>query len=91
MPLPRELKLTEAHSRILAFLSRRKEYDGAPSGPEISAALGEVSFWASGKLSSLARRGLVDRLGQTTTGGQCYGITEAGRLALEQGGADAGK
>ncbi|WP_119256253.1 MarR family winged helix-turn-helix transcriptional regulator [Shinella zoogloeoides] len=78
------MKLTEPQARVLSYLARRKEDDGPPSGPEISKALGHPSYWAAGKLSSLERRGLVERLGTSFFGGNCYRITPAGRNALDK-------
>ena len=63
---------------------RRKESDFPPSGPEISKALGHPSYWAAGKLASLDKNGLVERLGTTSSGGNCYRITPAGRNALDK-------
>ncbi len=78
-------KLTGAQRRVLHFLSRRNEGDGPPTGPEISQALQHVPYWAAGKLTSLEKRALVERLGQSSTGGNCYRITPAGRAALSEG------
>ncbi|KNY16925.1 hypothetical protein AKG11_11420 [Shinella sp. SUS2] len=78
------MKLTDDQSRVLRYLARRKEYDGPPAGPEISKALGHSVRWASGKISSLEKAGLVERLGTTFSSGVCYRITPAGRAALEK-------
>lgn len=78
-------KLTEAQRRILRVLTTIWA-ELPPTGPEISDYLGHVSYWASGKIASLERRGLVERLGQSSTGGNCYRITESGRRALEEQG-----
>ena len=76
------MKLTIHQKSVLQYLARRKENDWPPSGPEISSAMGHSSYWASGKIASLERNGLVERLGTTPSGGNCYRITEAGRTAL---------
>ena len=78
------MKLTEHQTHVLSYLARRKEYDGPPSGPEISKALGHPSYWAAGKLTSLEKNGFVERLGTTFSGGNCYRITSAGRNALDK-------
>lgn len=76
------VKLTEAQGRVLRALTTRWS-ECPPTGPEISDYLGHVAYWASGKLASLVKRGLAERLGQSSTGGNCYRITPAGRSALE--------
>jgi DNA-binding MarR family transcriptional regulator len=76
------MKLSEAQRQVLDYLSHRKEYDGPPTGPEISIDCGRAPYWASGKIASLEKRGLVERLGTSLTGGNCYCITTAGRQAL---------
>jgi DNA-binding MarR family transcriptional regulator len=78
------MNLTEAQKAVLELLSRRKEHDCPPTGPEISEQLGHAKYWAAGKLSSLDRRGFAERLGQSLTGGNCFQITDAGRRALEE-------
>jgi DNA-binding MarR family transcriptional regulator len=75
--------LTEAQQRVLRALNGRWGTSATPTGPEISDYLGHAGYWASGKLASLERRKLVERLGQSSTGGICYRITPAGRQALE--------
>lgn len=77
------MKLTEAQRQVLNYLARRKEFDGPPTGPEISGDLGHVPYWSAGKIASLEKRNLVERLGVSFTGGNCYRITPAGRAALE--------
>lgn len=76
------MKLSKAQCQVLDYLSHRKEYDGPPTGPEISIDLAHAPYWASGKIASLEKRGLVERLGTSLTGGNCYRITPAGRAAL---------
>lgn len=78
------MKLTEHQTRVLRYLAVGKGDDGPPSGPEISKALGHAAYWASSKLSSLERRGLVERLGTSFWGGNCFRITPAGRNALDE-------
>lgn len=78
------MKLTENHISVLGYLARRKEYDGPPAGPEISKALSHPPYWAAGKLATLERHGLVERLGTTFSGGNCFRIPPAGRAALEK-------
>lgn len=80
------MKLTEAQRSVLWYLARRREGDGPPTAPELSVSLGRAPYWASGKISSLEKRGLVERLGTSSTGGNCYRITDAGRRALSEGG-----
>lgn len=76
--------LTTAQRLILSRLARLKESECPPTGPEISEALGHASYWASGKIASLEKRGLVERLGQSFTGGNCFRITPAGRASLSK-------
>ena len=84
--------LTAAQREILGYLARRNtDRDGCPSGPEVSEMLGHRSkAWASDKLKSLARYGLVERMGQTFTGAWCFRITDAGRASLSSGARHGG-
>lgn len=82
------MKLTEAQCQVLHYLASRKEGDGPPTGPEISIDLAHAPYWAAGKLASLEKRSLVERLGQSFTGGNCYRITPAGRQALASKGGE---
>ncbi|MFC3208086.1 hypothetical protein [Aquamicrobium soli] len=84
------VKLTEARTLVLAYLARLKEFHAPPTGPEISTHLGHSAYWATPKLVWLEYNRLVERLGQSSTGGNCYRITPAGRAALADGGRDAG-
>lgn len=78
------MKLTDAQSQVLQFLGNRPGAYAPPTGPEISTTLGHVAYWATGKLASLERRGLVERIGTSFNGGNCYRITPAGRNALDK-------
>lgn len=78
------MKITKAQRDVLNYLARVKEYDGPPTCPEISRALGHASYWAATKVAAMAKIGLVERLGVSFTGGYCYRITDAGRAALRE-------
>ncbi len=88
-------RLTKAQERVLGILAdARRSSDGTPlSSPEISRIAGKrFDDWAYGKLVSLEKRGFVERLGVTFSGGRCWAPTEAGRSALARanwGGNDA--
>lgn len=66
------MKLTQRQAKVLKFLANRPEIYVPPTGPEISTALGHVAYWAAGKLIALEKRGLVERVGTSITGGKCY-------------------
>lgn len=77
-------RLTEQQQAVLRYLSRVKEYDGPPTCPEISRALGHPSYWAAAKVAALAKIGFAERLGASFSGGHCYRITDMGRDALSK-------
>lgn len=84
-----KVKLSAGQHDVLRHLVRRSPHDGAPSGPDISRALRHrYDDWAYGKLVALEKRGLVERLGSTFSGGQCWGATDQGRSALAEDGRD---
>lgn len=87
-----KVKLTEKKITILTVLKlRRAEIDG----PVTSAELGEIVFrhqrvkhgareCAGSALRAMAKDGLVEALGTSSTNARCYAITPAGRAALSQ-------
>ena len=81
------MKLTEAQAKVLRYLAERPTVYAHPTGPEISTSLGHVAYWASVKLASLEKKGLIERVGNRGVvfgGGYQYRITEAGRNALDK-------
>lgn len=79
-------KLSPGQRDVLKVLTRQDcRRDGALSTPEISRILSKrFDDWSRGKLVALEKRGLVERLGTTFSGGQCWTATLAGREALSR-------
>jgi len=78
------MKLTASQVKVLRYMASRLAKYTHPTGPEISMELGHVAYWAAGKLASLEKRGLVERLGLSSSGAICFRITPAGRNALDK-------
>lgn len=81
-------KLTPKKCTILRFLAAWRR-EAPPDGPEIAEAVGWCREDATPVLNSLAKDGLVRRLGKSMTYAWCWRITDAGRDALAaMGGLD---
>lgn len=59
--------------------------DGCLSSPDLSRVMGSrYDGWAYGKLVALEKRGLVERVGETFSGGRTWRATEARRIVAAQ-------
>lgn len=76
-------RLTEKKIAILRFLDAWRD-KCPPDGPEIAEKLKWFSEQATPVLNSLAKTGLVERLGKSFNNAWCWRITDAGRAALKE-------
>ena len=75
-------KLTDKKRAVLRILTTSR--GELASGPEISVYLRWKSEAATPVLNSLAKEGLVKRLGKSFSNAWCWAITDAGRAALKE-------
>ena len=77
-----KIRLSRGQAEVLAEMQRcARHYPNDPrSTPEISRKLKKrFDDWARDKLKRLADHGLVERTGESWSGGHCWLLTEAGR------------
>lgn len=76
------IRLSRGQAEVLAEMQRcaRHGWNDPRSTPEISRKLNKrFDDWARVKLKRLADHGLVERTGESFSGGHCWILTEAGR------------
>lgn len=79
-----DLNLSADDRTILFHLARVGPQESAPSAPDISVRYRKPREWARPRLVSMAKKGLVEKLGKTYTNADTWRVTELGAATASE-------
>lgn len=78
-----DLNLTADDRTILFHLARVGPQESAPSAPDISVRYRQPREWARPRLVSMAKKGLVEKLGKTVSNADTWKVTDLGKVTAQ--------